>query len=215
MPNKPKTRTSLTKSMGNNSLIATLMTVCMLVVVASFVSSKQLLGDVRFNNRVIKAKDEANKILEANVEALPELETNFRNLEEDGPEPKDVIEALPNDEAYADLSAEFEALGGQSGVQLQSIALDSAVDAAAGVATPPTAPQLGPPLPQEVTFRVSVTGGFANLIQVLRNLEAAKRPMRVVTANLSGNEPQVKLEMQLVTFYQVRTELNDQTKEVR
>src|SRR5579864_5788861 len=81
------------KELSNNSVLAGLMIVCTLILVASFLLSKQLVGDIRFNNKVIKAKNSVNQTLQKNVDALPQLQTNFDQLKKDGPSPSKVLAA--------------------------------------------------------------------------------------------------------------------------
>ncbi|MBI4100965.1 type 4a pilus biogenesis protein PilO [Candidatus Microgenomates bacterium] len=203
----PKTRlTGSVQKLGNSGLIATLMIVCTVVVALSIVLSRTLLADVRFNNKVIKRKNQVNKTLEQNINSLPELQDNFQDLEKTGPQAGDILKALPVSTNYAGLASEFESMAALSGTQLVTLALESE-DTSESTGTVAT--------PVEVAFRASATGSYQKLQQFLLHIETSGRPVRINSMSFSGSEPTVTVELGLTTYYQPLTVIGDTKETIR
>src|SRR3990167_9540990 len=106
-PNK----TAITHRVGklpDNALIAGIMVGVTIVLVISVLLSRQLWGDVSFNQKVTSRKSAVNKTLEQNASLLDTIKSNFEVLEKDGPQPNLVLDALPTDLAYDNIGSEFE-----------------------------------------------------------------------------------------------------------
>ncbi|MBI3983863.1 hypothetical protein HY346_01035 [Candidatus Microgenomates bacterium] len=194
-------------NMSNNRLIATLMVVVTLTVSISIVLCRLWLKDISFTNQVIKKKNLANTTLEQNVAALPTLESGFKTLENEGPRASAVLKALPTTPDYAAFSSEVEAMAALAGARLAAVVLQADTVGTAA----PTAGQVTAPV--EVVYSLNVTGSYPNLQNFLRNLETAKRPIRINKLAISGSEGSVTLEANVTNYYQPLTVIGDE-KEV-
>jgi len=191
---------------STNSLIAVLMTACMFAIVASFLLSKELLADIRFNQKVLGRKNDVNGILKNNVDALEELQKNYEILQKDGPSPSRVIQALPVDSDYAGIAGEYEAMATASGARLTSVALDAAEG---------EAPAASGTSPQLVRFRITAIGSYDSLQKLTKNIETSLRPSRIQTINISGAEPAVTADFILETSFQPRTSVDVTTETIQ
>lgn len=211
MKDKAKTALSQTRKgkASSNNFMAGLMMLCVLVVVISFVASKQLVGDVGFNNKVISAKNRVNATLQSNIDAIEPLKSNFNLLDQDGPAPKTILEALPVEQSFPELSANLETISASAGAVLSSVVLEAdplAAEAAATTATSPVA------LPQALSVRINVAGSYTQLQRVLAFLQVAARPVVIKTVTFSGTEPNVVMDLSFTTFYQAPTVISDATE---
>lgn len=201
---QPKTTT---KHLSTSGLIALLLVVATVGVVLSFVFSRQLVGDILFNNKVISAKNEVNTTLKQNLDAVPELKTNYQRLQQDGPSTSEILEALPITEDFGQFSATMEALSARAGVQLLGITLEGTNIAAEGVE-----PLVAVSGPQPVNYRLSMTGSYDKLVTVVKNLQLNNRPIRIQGISFSGEEPKILAEISITTYYQGLTEIGDVTE---
>lgn len=219
--NKPKIDTN------NSGVIAGGMVLAMLAIVGSFLISRHLIGDISFNAKVLDRKNDVSNRLNANAGALDELQANFAQLEQDGPQPVDIITALPSDPAYPDLAAELEAMAILSQVSLLSIALTSDSGAAVspdGTIIEEATASVGDgeqeaaspiPLPQPVQFQVNATTrSYTDLRKFFRNVEVALRPMKITAIKLTANEGTLQAELILDTHYMERSTVSNGTEEV-
>lgn len=197
---------SATTSMGDGTLLATLMGVTTVLVAIGIVLSRLWWGDIRFTNKVLDQKNQVNKTLEQNVAALPQLQENFRKLETEGPKPEKVFEALPIREEYAALAKELEAVAALAGAQLTAT-----VKPLAAVLPPEQQPTQ--PTAIEMTLQSQVKGSYPALERFVTLIEATTRPVKVVKLNFNGSGQEVTLTVDMVTWWQPRTVLGDQ-KEV-
>lgn len=217
-----KTPVLLKKSTSSTSgLIAILMTVCTFMLVISFLLSKELIADIRFNQKVISKKNTANSTLKKNVDSLDDLKSNFDQLVKDGPQPGVVLSALPVGVDYAGLGSEYEAMAASSGARLSNIALDSTIASTTSTSSTPSsttsssAPASSASLApttanaaaasdvlQTFRFRVTATGSYASLQQLTKNMEQSLRPTRIESVAISGAEPNVTAEYVLTSYYQ-------------
>ncbi len=207
----PKTKTmqhkTATRHLSTSGLIALLLVVATVGVVLSFVFSRQLVGDILFNNKVISAKNEVNTTLKQNLDAVPELKTNYQRLQQDGPKTSEILEALPTTEDFGPFSATMEALSARAGVQLLGITLEGTNLVVEGAE--PVTSVSGP---QPVNYRLSMTGSYDKLVTVIKNLQLNNRPIRIQSISFSGEEPKILAEISITTYYQGLTEVGDVTE---
>lgn len=206
-PTQPK---NTSKHLSTSGLIALLLVVATVGVVLSFVFSRQLVGDILFNNKVISAKNKVNTTLKQNLDAVPELKTNYERLQQDGPKTSEILESLPTSADFAPFSATMEALSARAGVQLLGITLEGTNISADG--SEPITTASGP---QPVNYRLSMTGSYDKLVTVVKNLQLNNRPIRIQTISFSGEEPKILAEISITTYYQGLTEIGDVTETIQ
>ncbi len=208
---QPRTIKRPRKAMSPNVLLGVLMSICMVSLVLGFIVSKKLVEDIRFNNKIIVAKNKVNATLASNVEALPKLQENFKNLQQDGPQPQAILQALPTTADYANLAASFEATALSNGTRLLSIAQETAVITDSG--SVPAAGVVA--LPQEVRLRATAGGTYAQLQALIKALEKLSRPIKITQVTLSGSEPSVVAEIAFTTYFQPVTTVGDVTETIQ
>lgn len=206
--NKKSTKAKSKQSqLSNNSMIAGLMIVGILAISVSFVLSRWLIGEIRFNNQVLSEKRQASAILETNVANLDSLRSNFEQLEDNGPAASTVLRALPTEHAYHDLAGQLETLAGIHGVQLLSLNL--------GGASADTTGDSDASGLQTVTFQLTANGSYADIQSFLRSTALFLRPIQIGNLKLNGTEPTIVLEASLTTYFQPRTDAQHDTKVVQ
>lgn len=205
--NLPKSVSAINK-MGNRSWIASLMVIVTLVVSVSVVLSRLWLGDIKFNAKVMSAKNQVNDVLSQNVNALPQLQQNYNTLLQNGVKPSDVLAALPVDAAYADFSNDVEAMAALAGLQLTDVSPSLTSSGQSFTSSPITSPT-------SVSFNITANGSYKAIQAFLHNVEAAKRPVRVNQIIMTGQEPSIQLQMTATTYYQSLSSVASSTREIK
>lgn len=206
-------KTSITHSvrkLSDNILIASVMVVVTIVLVISVLISKQLWGDVSFNQKVISRKSAVNKTLENNTELLDTIKSNFELLEKDGPAPSLVLDALPVDLAYDNIGSEVEQAASRAGARLVLIAPQLAADPNVAPASTPTATGV-----QEVPFRATASGNYQALQSFLKNLELNIRPIQVSVITLSGENDALSIDISFTTYYRPAVSVEPQVEVIQ
>ena len=178
------------------------MVIVTLVISASFILSRQWLGDLKFNNKVISAKNQVNSTLSQNVDSLGQLQQNYTAMQQSGLTASQVLAALPTAPAYADFSNDVEAMAALAGIQLTSV-VQSSTDLSTPTATASSLP---------VQFQIVANGKYKNIQKFLQNLQDAKKPVIIDVAGLSGVDPAVSLQLTVTTFYQPVTTITNDKK---
>lgn len=201
-----KTPVLLKKSTASTSgLIAVLMTVCTFVLVFSFLISKELIADIRFNQKVISKKNEVNSTLKKNVDSLDELKSNYESLKKDGPNPSKVLQALPLETDYSGLGDEYEAMAGAAGARLSNIAIDTTVSNTGSTGSTSLAPTVAnTDAVQKFRFRISVTGTYESLQKLTQSIEKSLRPTKIESISISGTEPSITADFVITSYFQPR-----------
>ncbi len=160
-----------------------------------------------YNRRVINQKNAAKSALEQNVASVDNLQSGFAKLEAGKVNSQTVLDALPSKYDFPALATSIEALTIRSGLTLESFNGEdltaTAVDAE---------PQ---PAPVEMPFSISVKGPYKQVKEFIDILNRSIRPMRIDSINMGGNDENMKVELDITTFYQPAVDLNLQTRVVR
>ncbi|HLB41217.1 MAG TPA: hypothetical protein VJJ83_05480 [Candidatus Babeliales bacterium] len=208
-PNK----TAITHRVGklpDNALIAGIMVGVTIVLVISVLLSRQLWGDVSFNQKVTSRKSAVNKTLEQNASLLDTIKSNFEVLEKDGPQPNLVLDALPTDLAYDNIGSEFEQAAARSGARLVLIAPQLVTDPNATAAETSSVAGV-----QEVQFRATATGSYQALQDFLKNLELNIRPLQVNGVTVSGEGSDLSLDVTFITYFRPVASVEPQVEVLR
>ena len=191
----------------NKTVIFATIAVASIVVVASLVIGKGVWSRANYLGKVAGEKEEALKQLESNKEALTELKASYEEFNEQNPNliggspdatggnngtnSALVLDALPSKYDFPALTASVEKL--LTGYTLNSItgtddALAQSSNTASGVVE----------IPISINIAADYTG-FKNLIDVLNR---SIRPFHITKLNLSGNNTNLQVDMDIMTYYQ-------------
>lgn len=193
------------KQLSNNNLLIVLLLVTLLVIGGAVLVGKVLITDIVRNTKVLSAQSTANKNLDADLNAAPQLVDQYGQLSSSA---SILADALPTTQDFSGLLVELEAMAGSAGITLKSVAPSQTVAVAIDGTTPTTTTKAGSvPTPQNLAFTVSVAGNYASLQKLFDAFEKSARPMRVTGAQLSGSGSQLTAELTMTTYYQDKAQL--------
>lgn len=198
------------KKLGKNGVMGLLLTIATVAFAISFVFSRNLIGDIIFNNKVMGKKNQVNQTLEENLSKVDELKRNYEAMQSRGVTSETVLTALPVGDDYAALAGQIESMAALAGVRLTAISPANVTSAAL---VPETAPSTAG-IPIEAKYSLNASGSFAAIIQFVHNLEINLRPMRFSLSNISGIEPEVQVEIEITTYHQPATIIGDEKETI-
>jgi hypothetical protein len=211
------------KLSGNNLLIIMIL-VTVLVIGVTVFAVKFLWADITLDTKVISAKNAANKTLGEDVSNAPKLIDAYHDL---GDKKLILDDALPVTPDYEALITTLENLTQQAGVTVQSIAAVAVPIGSAEVAAQSSDPQaattgaasgtssIEPPVAQPYKFSVNLNASYAGVQKLLQLIELSTRPMRVTAANFSGSGTEMRVQLQMETYFQAKATLPFGTKEIK
>lgn len=202
--------TSNQEKLKGNNLYIVLLLVSLLVVGATAIIAKSLIGTISTDTKVVAAKTTANNQLSTDLQAAPQLIDSYQSL---GSQQQTLSDALPIYSDLPDLLVTLENMSNSSGLTLTSVAPD--ISAGASVAVTPGAPSSSLSQPQPYGFTIALVGSYASVGRMLTQLETSARPMRVVGLQLSGTGSDLTVNLQIDTFYQAASQLPFSTETIR
>ncbi len=202
--------------LSNNNYFIVLLLVSLLVVGGAVLIGKSLVSGIVRDTKVLKAKNIANKQLDQNLVAVPQLIDNYATLTN-----KNIIaNALPNQGDLPAFMAMMENMGASSGVGLKSIAPSqvgtvaiagssgaSTNSTAAGGASNEASQSVKPPRPQPYAVSMTFDANYPALGRLLTAIEQSARPIRVTSLQISGSGASLSVQMEVTTYYQDKAKL--------
>lgn len=210
-----------TKQLSNNNYFIVLLLLTLLVLGGAVLGGKLLVTDIIRDTKVKDAKNTANKQLDKNLTAAPQLVDRYDNL---GARKNLIAEALPNTSDLPGLIALMENLSGSSGVSLKSVTPSQT--ATSGVAsttapaetastTPAATSGASKPMPQPYAVSLTFDATYPTLQKLLEAIEQSARPMRVTSVQLTGSGSSLAVTLDLTTYYQDKADLPFNTKVIK
>ena len=219
------------KSVGKRSLIdkanstmVIAIAVAGFVVVFSLVASKALLSQRSYQGRVIAAKKTALTQLEANVEAVKNLEVSYKAFvntsdnviggnptgsgDRDGDNAKIVLDALPSKYDFPAFVTSIQKLLKTKGITATSIG-GTDDEVSQGASTASTTP-VEIPLALETEL-----GSYTNVQDFLLTLQRSIRPIRINTLDITGSEKSIQVSVDSVSYYLPKKTLTIEKKVVQ
>lgn len=190
----------------SNSTVVLVLAAAAFVLVFCLVILNFLWDLNGHNRRVISSKDQAAKILENNVQQIPELVTSFNVFEAGEVKSSDALDALPSKYDYPALATSMESLVSRSGLVLVVFSGDDEEESAIQSETDPN--------PIEIEFTLQVEGTYANVQKFIENLQKTTRPITVKNIEMKGSDSNMKVTLDAVTYYQPATDLNVETRTI-
>jgi Tfp pilus assembly protein PilO len=204
------TQTSKKTAISTNNFIIMVIVASFLVVLLAGFVTKQLVGQIMFNNRVVSKKAAASRQLKQNLEAIPQLQSNYANL---GARGQLVLDSLPSTPDFPAAVSMLEVMAGTSGVRLKSVSPgDTEVQLASAETSGQGQLASGA---QPVSIRLTVEGSYDSLLSFYKNIELSSRPLKVVSIDQSGVTASQAADIGLTTYYQAPADLSPKTEVVK
>lgn len=207
-----------------NARIFIITAVASFLVVFFLVGSFSLLGQLKYQNKVIKAKKTAVTELKKNISASAQLEDSYKTFanaqtnfiggsalgsgSQDGTNAKIALDALPSKYDFPALASSLEKIASDQKVTITQ--LSGTDDEVAQSVPPTTAPQ-----PVQMPFSIKVTGDYAAIQRVLDAFDHSIRPIQAQTVEMSGDQSSLGLTLTAVTYYQPERTLTNPTEVIK
>lgn len=209
----------------SNTRIVVIVSAAVFAVIFSLVAAKTLFSQAVYQGKVISAKTDARKKLQADVKVAKTLHASYSAFvgattniiggnsagptAQDGDNAKIVLDALPSRYDFPALTTNLEALVQDQQVDLTSIAgVDDEVAQSANISS-------SDPQAVEIPFQLSVTGDYAKTQTLVGAFERSIRPIVVRSLDISAAQDKLTTSISAVTYYQPAKSLNTRTKVVR
>lgn len=192
--------------------ILTTLIFASIATVFGLVGSRALLGQLRYQNRVIKAKQTALKQLETNIDAVSSLVSAYKSFE-NSPESiigtpdknsKIILDALPSKYDFPALTSSLEKL--LAGYSIENI---SGSDDEVAQATAAQSQVI------EIPFEIDVSSSYASIQALIENFDRSIRPLHILTLELSGADNNMRMSLTAKTYYQSEKTLEIKTEEIK
>lgn len=200
-------------------------TMFMWIVIASIaisfcaVTSQFLFQRLTYNNNVIGVKAKAADTLAKNIINAKKLQEEVNGLvanqdlasvkiNPDDSNTKSVLDALPSKADPTGLATSLQRVVlNHSSVIIESITVPSDSEEAV------TSDESGGP--QEQHFSFTVSGSYDKIRAMMLDLERTIRPMNVQTINLNGNDADMRVTVEALTYYQPTKNVSIKQKVVK
>ena len=202
-------RSLITKA--NSTMVAATATAAFLVVFA-LISSKTLISQAAYQNRVINGKKTALNQLKSNLSAKDTLLSSYQSFEsgsqnilggnptgtgqQDGNNTKLILDALPSKYDFPALAATLEKMLASENLQILSI---SGTDQQL---TQQSAQTTGSPVPVPMPFQFEVSGSYQTIQGMIALFEHSIRPFQIQTLSLAGTNSSMTATVSAQTYYQ-------------
>ncbi len=206
---------------ANNYVVAVAAGSLVILLITGF-AGKYLLEKIIINTKVINKKLTAVRELDTKLSNAPKLIDEYRQL---GAKETLIMNALPTTPEFPQIVAIMDAIGAASGVAIESVSpgqdgvavvAPTSSDSSAVVTTDGTEPpKVGAPKPQEMAFSVEASGPYERIVSMLKAIEQSARPLRVTSVEFTGNSTDLSSTIQITTYYQDPSSIEDTTEEVK
>jgi len=212
-----------------NARIVAVTAIAAFLSIFFLVGSYTLIGQLRYQNRVISAKKTAVNQLKTNIGARDSLVKSYNSFAsatqnfiggsssgggpQDGSNPVLVLDALPSTYDFPALTTTLEKLASDQHVTIDDI--EGSDDSAAQ-----SAPAVGNPQPVEMPFVLKVSGDYNSILNTVNAFDRSIRPIQFTKLVLTGatsdsGTPTVSAEMDGSSYYQAAKTLNIKKKVVQ
>lgn len=226
-PGKGSARASIKRVQLDKSQSTMLITTAVGAFFLAFmlVGGNALIGQIRYQNKVIGAKKEAVTQLRSNVQATSSLNNSYKAFvsttqnviggnpqgtgQEDGDNAKIILDALPSKYDFPALATSLEKLISAQNMTISSIGgSDDEVAQIEKEASPS-------PETVDIPFQVSVTGNYKGTQELITSFNRSIRPFQIKKLSLSGSQDQMTINIDGTTYYQPAKNFNITKKVVK
>lgn len=197
-------------ALAGNNLIIVLIVITFLVIGGAGVVGKALWSTISLDNKVLSAKDKADKQLTANVKNAPDLVKSYQSLNALN---RVVSDALPITQDVPSMLVTLENMSAQTGLRIKSLApvtstvVAAAASTAAPAATSTSDANVGVPAPKSFQMSLAFEGTYDALTKFMKSIEMSARPMKLVNLQLSGSGNSLTGQADIQTYYQDKATL--------
>lgn len=208
-----------------NARIVAATTVAAFVLVFALVAGNSLVGQLNYQNRVIGAKKDALKQLEADLAARDSLEASYKSFvgdnpnvlggnpdgdgEKDGDNAKLVLDALPSQYDFPALTTSLEKIITSQNLNILGISgTDHEIEEGGAQSSPE-------PKPAVMPFKIQVSGAYESIQSLIDVFYRSIRPFQIQTVELTGNESSMTATISAQTFYQPEKNMEIRQEVVR
>ncbi|MGH7157772.1 MAG: hypothetical protein ACREGD_01710 [Candidatus Saccharimonadales bacterium] len=204
------TKRSLISKANSSMVVAT--SIAAFVLVFGLVGGRALVSQVAYQNKVIGAKKEALKQIEADLEAVDSLKNSYRDFvaddpnvlggDTDGQGPQDgdnaklILDALPSRYDFPALTTSLEALITSQNLKILGISGTDEEASKGGLQTS------GAPEAVAMPFQLQVSGSYQSIQGLTSLLLRSIRPFQVLSLELAGGETSMTATFEAQTYYQ-------------
>jgi hypothetical protein len=213
MADKPHVSIKQTKIDKAYTAMLVTISLASFVTVFSLISSKVLLNQYSYQNRIIAAKQVAVNQLKSDAVSGNSLISNYKkfvnsspinilgsnvsgNAQNNGNNAKIVLDALPGQYDFPGLVTSLDNLLSNQAFTLTSI---SGTDQELAEQHNSSSTS---PVPVEIPLSISATGSYTSIQQLFSILQLSIRPIVVQSINLSGTDTTLTANISGYTFYQ-------------
>ena len=190
------------------------LTLAAVLLGLGLVASNYFVKSLNFHRKVFSQKSSVAKKLESNQKSLIALREEFVTNEKTGPTSDEVFASLPTSKDFPQTSSTLESIIKRSGVEMQSISLNSIDELEEGetakleYAVPD--PKIG-----TMALSVEVSGSYENFADMLKNLEKSSRVFKVNSLEVAGADDRINATLQIETYYQQAVDNSIKTEVIK
>jgi Tfp pilus assembly protein PilO len=190
------------------------LTLAAVLLGLGLVASNYFVKSLNFHRKVFSQKSSVAKKLESNQKSLIALREEFVANEKTGPTSDEVFASLPTSKDFPQTSSTLESIIKRSGVEMQSISLNSIDELEEGetakleYAVPD--PKIG-----TMALSVEVSGSYENFADMLKNLEKSSRVFKVNSLEVAGADDRINATLQIETYYQQAVDNSIKTEVIK
>lgn len=182
------------------------------IVTVCIVLGYNFTQTLMYNNKVISAKNQTNKILKDNISTIDELKQNVNKLQTDRnlialkASPDDtafqvVIDALPTEDDRTALASSLQGrILAQSGVSIEQVSVTESTSSYNTGATADTGAS-DDSLAQVINFNFVIGGDYASIQKAVQDIERTIRPINITSMTVQGVANQLQATVNATTFY--------------
>ncbi len=207
-----------------NAMMVIAVAVASFVVTFSIIAARALWSQQNYQSRVIKQKKVALDQLKSNLQAAQNLDIAYKeftggndnvlggnpsgNGEKDGDNGKIVLDALPSKYDFPALVTSVETLLTKNSIAVKSI---GGTDDQLNQNDKPASS----PKPVEMPFTFTAGGSYQALKDLMSVTERSIRPINVQSISISGQDNDLSVTVNAITYYQSEVSLKMGTKVIK
>lgn len=200
------TKLKLNLKLSTRSYIVVVSAVAVLVLIVSVLFGQGVVQTIILQTKVQVAKNTANSQLDKDKVAVNRLVANYQALDTN----KTLLaNALPTTPDMPGLIASLENMANTARIKLMSISPSQAQPTNGATVTSSGA------APQTVGVSLTVGGDYTGLHNFLTVLENSARPIRVTSIQISGNNSDLAIQMNITSYFMAESSLPFKTEIVK
>lgn len=210
-----------------NVTVVAVVAAAVFVTLFGLISTRALLSQRSYQQRVIDAREKARDQLGQNIAAADQLGSSYQRFvsdqenviggsstgtgERDGDNARIVLDALPSKYDFPALTTSLEKLAKSQGLGITAITgVDDEVNQSA-------APQNSSPQPIEMPFDITVSGAYDQIQGLVTVFEKSIRPFNIqeMTFTAGKDTSGLSLQIKAKTYYQPEKSLEFKSEVIR